>query len=134
MNLTERRKVKEKAEQENYKEAIEKHPELKEYSKRIRKKYDKAIHKYKDLEELPIKLAVIGFDFREEQLKQYTPKYCNEIASARGPIDINIGGFNQIKKIPIPILDIRGNSIGEFKVVLKKDEKGKDIYVVVTIY
>ena len=45
-----------------------------------------------------------------------------------------INDFQESKKIPIPILDIRGNSIGEFKVVLKKDEKGKDIYVVVTIY
>jgi len=45
-----------------------------------------------------------------------------------------INEFAESKKIPIPITDINGNSIGEFKVVLKKDEKNHDSYVVVTVY
>lgn len=82
-------------------QALRKYPSLMDkkgkikFSERRILKYAKALETYPDLKELPVKLATIAYDFRQEQLGGdfgYGHQVTTELANAR--CDIQMGGIN----------------------------------------
>ena len=80
------------------------------------------------------RIEKLGINRTEKEIRKIIK---DSIINCPSYIDIGsyfIDKFKESKKIPIPILDINSNSIGEFKVVLKKDRNKPDNYAVVTVY
>lgn len=73
---------------------VDKRGELK-FSERMILKYNKALEKYPDLKDFPVKLVTIAYNFREEQLGGdfgYGGQLMTKLANAR--CDIQMGGIN----------------------------------------
>lgn len=70
-----------------------------EFGVRVLAKYEKAIEKYPDLKELPIKLAAIAYDFREYLLREHRQGYTNALANGRSNITVGCGAWRQALSI-----------------------------------
>ena len=80
------------------------------------------------------RIQPLGITRSNEQIKEIITNSINNCPSYINFDSYFINEFTQSKKIPLPVLDPYGPSIQEFKVVLKKDKNGDDIYAVVTVY
>lgn len=80
------------------------------------------------------RIQPLGITRNDEQIKEIITNSINNCPSYINFGSYFINEFEQSKKIPLPVLDPYGPSLQEFKVVLKKDKSGEDIYAVVTVY
>ena len=75
------------------------YPEVRGLSTNAIIKYKKAVDSYPDLKKLKnTKLVLIAYDFRREQIKEYSTEHTTELANAR--CNIRLGGYQGGKFMP----------------------------------
>lgn len=94
-----RKLEKEREKQKLYQEAIKEYPFLRSLSIAQAIKYKNAVDTYPDLKELDnIKLILLAYDFRQEQIRSYQTNHTTELANAR--CNARLGGYKA--HIPTP--------------------------------